>query len=238
MSEKVILTGSSLVLNAFIKVKKRIVERKNIRIMNKVKTMEEAYQVFDLLGIKNVTKKWQKANGSEVWELPFKTMYANGYSEVNRFTIYKSGYVRKMLVHPESNASYSCYQLNKTRKSEDFHKYYEWNDDFTEQKWTGKYVKSKRKERIMIPNHADRVVYLCNYILKNYYRNQRGASFYRINDYQVNLMHEYCKDSHKLDKIQRQESYDLPFEETVERDSFIDNNEIKVIINGHRYNLS
>ena len=206
--------------------------------MNKVKTMEEAYQVFDLLGIKNVTKKWQKANGSEVWELPFKTMYANGYSEVNRFTIYKSGYVRKMLVNPESNASYSCYQLNKTRKSEDFHKYYEWNDDFTEQKWTGKYVKSKRKERIMIPNHADRVVYLCNYILKNYYRNQKGASFYRINDYQVNLMHEYCKDSHKLDKIQRPESYDLPFEETVERDSFIDNNEIKVIINGHRYNLS
>ena len=238
MSEKVILTGSSLVSSVFTKVKKRIVERKNIRIMNKVKTMEEAYQVFDLLGIKNVTKKWQKANGSEVWELPFKTMYANGYSEVNRFTIYKSGYVRKMLVHPESNASYSCYQLNKTRKSEDFHKYYEWNDDFTEQKWTGKYVKSKRKERIMIPNHADRVVYLCNYILKNYYRNQRGASFYRINDYQVNLMHEYCKDSHKLDKIQRPESYDLPFEETVERDSFIDNNEIKVIINGHRYNLS
>ena len=238
MSEKVILTGSSLVSSVFTKVKKRIVERKNIRIMNKVKTMEEAYQVFDLLGIKNVTKKWQKANGSEVWELPFKTMYANGYSEVNRFTIYKSGYVRKMLVNPESNASYSCYQLNKTRKSEDFHKYYEWNDDFTEQKWTGKYVKSKRKERIMIPNHADRVVYLCNYILKNYYRNQQGASFYRINDYQVNLMQEYCNDSHKLDKIQRPESYDLPFEETVERDSFIDNNEIKVIINGHRYNLS
>ena len=206
--------------------------------MEKVKTMQEAYRVFELLGIKDVTKGWQKEKGTQVFELPFKTMYANGYSEVNRFTIYKSGYVRKMLVHPESNASYSCYQLNKTRKSEDFHKYYEWNDDFTEQKWTGKYVKSKRKERIMIPNHADRVVYLCNYILKNYYRNQQGASFYRINDYQVNLMQEYCKDSHKLDKIQRPESYDLPFEETVERDSFIDNNEIKVIINGHRYNLS
>ena len=206
--------------------------------MKKVKTMEEAYQVFDLLGIKEVTKKWQKANGSEVWELPFKTMYANGYSEVNRFTIYRSGYIRKMLVNSETGASYSCYQLNKTRKTEEFNKYYEWNDDFTEQKWTGKYVKSKRKERIMIDNHRDRVVYLCNYILKNYYRSQTGAGFYRINDYQVNLMQEYCKDSHKLDKIQRPESYDLPFEETVERDSFIDNNEIKVIINGHRYNLS
>jgi len=194
--------------------------------MNKVKTMEEAYQVFDLLGIKNVTKKWQKANGSEVWELPFKTMYANGYSEVNRFTIYKSGYVRKMVVN-SNGASYSCYQLNKTRKTEEFNKYYEWNDDYTEQKWTGKYVKSKSKARIMIPNHADRVVYLCNYILKNYYRNQQGASFYRINDYQVSLMQNV-----------KPEPQDLPFEETVERDSFIDNNEIKVIINGHRYNLS
>ena len=79
----------------------------------------------------------------------------------------------------------------------------------------------------MIPNHADRVVYLCNYILKNYYRNQKGASFYRINDYQVSLMQNV-----------KPEPQDLPFEETVGRDSFIDNNEIKVIINGHRYNLS
>ena len=194
--------------------------------MNKVKTMQEAYRVFELLGIKEVTKPWQKEKGTQVFELPFKTMYANGYSEVNRFTIYKSGYVRKMVVN-SNGASYSCYQLNRTRKTEEYVKYYEWNDDFTESKWTGKYVKSKRKERIMIPNHADRVVYLCNYILKNYYRNQKGASFYRINDYQVELMQN----------VKPEPQY-LPFEETVERDSFIDNNEIKVIINGHRYNLS
>ena len=199
----------------------------------KVKTMEEAYRVFDLLGIKEVTKKWQKANGSEVWELPFKTMYANGVTEINRFTIYRSGYIRKMIVHPETGASYSCYQLNKTRKTEEYVKYYEWNDDFTESKWTGKYIKSKRKERIMIDNHRDRVVYLCNYILKNYYRSQTGAGFYRINDYQVSLMQNatFNCESETFTK-------DLPFEETVERDSFIDDNEIKVIINGHRYNLS
>jgi len=189
--------------------------------------MEEAYQVFDLLGIKNVTKKWQKANGSEVWELPFKTMYANGYTEVNRFTIYKSGYVRKMLVNPESNASYSCYQINKTRKCDEYVKDYEWCEDKDNLVWTGKYRKSNRTERIMIPNHADRVVYLCNYILKNYYRSQTGAGFYRINDYQVSLMQNV-----------KPEPQHLPFEETVERDSFIDNNEITVIINGHRYNLS
>ena len=207
--------------------------------MNKVKTMEEAYRVFDLLGIKEVTKKWQKANGSEVWELPFKTMYANGHTEVNRFTIYRSGYIRKMVVNARG-ASYSCYQINKTRKTEEFNKYYEWNDDFTEQKWTGKYVKSRSKERILIDNHRDRVVYLCNYILKNYYRSQTGAGFYRINDYQVSLMKNTKPEPQDLPFNCESETFtkDLPFEKTVERDSFIDDNEIKVIINGHRYNLS
>ena len=35
--------------------------------MNKVRTMEEAYLVFELLGIKEVTKEWQKKQGTEVW---------------------------------------------------------------------------------------------------------------------------------------------------------------------------
>ena len=39
MSEKVILTGSSLVSSVFIKVKRLILERKNIRIMNRLTTI-------------------------------------------------------------------------------------------------------------------------------------------------------------------------------------------------------
>ena len=195
---------------------------------NKVWNGQMAEYMFDLLGIKDVTKPYQKKRGTQVFELPFKTMYANGYSEVNRFTIYKSGYVRKMVVN-SNGASYSCYQLNRTRKSHEYVKDYEWDNEADDLVWTGKYRKSNRKERIMIPDYEDRLVYLCNYILKNYYRNQQGASFYRINDYQ-------------LSEIKRQsvhaEPQHLPFEETVERDSFIDNNEITVIINGHRYNLS
>ena len=65
--------------------------------MNKVKTMQEAYRVFELLGIKDVTKPWQKRKGTEVWELPLKTMYYNGSGETNRFSIYRSGYVRKIV---------------------------------------------------------------------------------------------------------------------------------------------
>ena len=58
--------------------------------MKKVRTMEEAYRVFEYLGIKEVTKPWQKAKGTEVWELPFKTMYNNGSVETNRFSMYRN----------------------------------------------------------------------------------------------------------------------------------------------------
>ena len=104
--------------------------------MNKVKTMQEAYRVFELLGIKEVTKPWQKRKGTEVWELPFKTMYYNGSAEINRFTIYKNGYVRKMVVYGENNATKGCYQLNKVRKKAEYFKDYEYNSDYTESKWT------------------------------------------------------------------------------------------------------
>ena len=191
---------------------------------NKVKNGQMAEYIFDLLGIKDVTKPWQKEKGTQVFELPFKTMYANGYKEINRFTIYKSGYVRKMLVK-DNGASYCCYQLNRTRTSDEYYKDYDCNG-----KWTGKYRKSERKERIMIPNHEDRFVYLCNYILKNYYRNQQGASFYRINDYQVSEIKRQSTHS---------EPQDLPFTDEGKRyDDELCVNDIKVIINCHLYNLS
>ena len=196
---------------------------------NKVKNGQMAEFMFDLLGIKDVTKPWQKEKGTQVFELPFKTMYANGYKEVNRFTIYKSGYVRKMLVK-NNGASYCCYQLNRTRTSDEYYKDYDCNG-----KWTGKYRKSNRKERIMIPDYEDRLVYLCNYILKNYYRNQQGASFYRINDYQNSLIEQQSKELHEIKYNNEQ----LPFNSVPEDDKFFSStNDVQVIINGHRYNLS
>ena len=203
--------------------------------MKKVKNANQAIEVFQLLGVKDVTKDWQRRKGTKVFELPFKTMYANGRAEVNRFTIYKSGYVRKMIVHPETNASYSCYQLNRTRTTENYRKYYEWNDDFTESKWTGTYIKSKNKERIMIPNYEDRLVYLCNYILKNYYRSQKSASFYRINDYQASLIRKLSEEVRENYNKNEQ----LPFNSIPEDDKFFSStDDVQVIINGHRYNLS
>jgi len=197
--------------------------------MNKVKTMQEAYRVFELLGIKDVTKPWQKKQGTEVWELPFKTMYYNGYAEPNRFSVYKSGYVRKMVVHPKSNASYSCYQLNKTRKSDEYFKDYDCNGS-----WTGKYRKSNRTERIMIDTHRDRIVYLCNYILKNYYK---GGKMNLVGEYTMKRVAEVHGEWWKANR----NDYQSPFETIQSEDTkhgISPNHSVQVIINGHRYNLS
>ena len=191
-------------------------------MMNKVKTSEEALKVFDLLGIKEVTKEWQKKKETRVFELPFKTIYVNGYKETNRFSIYRSGYVRKMLVNSKG-ASWCCYQLNKQYKSK--------------RKYFNSYHKEYRTfdtiKRAMIYNEDDRLVYLCNYILKNYYRKQAGASFYRMSDYQVNLMTQLAEE----DKAR----YDnqLPFVDRAVNRILEDNiDDVQVIINGHRYNLT
>ena len=223
--------------------------------MEKVKTMQEAYRVFELLGIKEVTKPWQKAKGTEVWELPQKTMYYNGHASINRFSIYRSGYVRKMVVYGENNASMSCYQLNRVRKEAEYFKDYEWvdleNDNYT-QKWTGKYRKRYASKRILIDNHRDRVVYLCNYILKNYYRNgkmnlvgeytmkrvaevhgewwrnKRFDDEWPFEDVKRNGVKEFDGDEHELT---------LEHFKKIPRESFTNVDDIRVIINGHRYKL-
>ena len=196
--------------------------------MNKVKTMGEAYRVFELLGIKNVTKEWQRSKGTEVWELPFKTMYYNGSAEINRFTIYKNGYVRKMVVYGENNATKGCYQLNRVRKKEYFLKDYQWCDEKNDSVWTGKYRKCLGNERIMIDTHQDRVIYLCNYILKNYYRNSK-----------MNLVGEYTmkrvSEGHGEWWRNERKNDEWPFEDVKKG---TDVNDVQVIINGHRYNLS
>jgi len=200
---------------------------------NKVWNGQMAEYIFDLLGIKDVTKPWQKEKGTQVFELPFKTIYQNGSAETNRFSIYKSGYVRKMVVNSKG-ASYSCYQLNRTRTSDEYNKDYKWNDESCEYKWTGKYRKSNRKERIMIPNHEDRLVYLCNYILKNYYRNGKMNLVGEYTQSRIKIIHS---EWWKKDRINDQ----LPFETIQSEDSkhgISPNHSVQVIINGHRYNLS
>ena len=210
--------------------------------MKKVRTMEEAYRVFEYLGMKEVTKKWQKAKGTEVWELPFKTMYNNGSVETNRFSIYKNGYIRKMIVNSETNASYTCYQLNKVRKVAKFVKDYEFIGDTYNTRWTGKYNKIYNNERIMIDNHRDRVIFLCNYILKNYYNNKKYSLVGDYTRLRVSEIHgKFWRNERENEQLPffDGDEHELALEEfkKIPKDSFTNVDDIQVIINGHRYKL-
>jgi hypothetical protein len=167
----------------------------------KVTTATEALQVFDMLGIKNVSTRRQKQNGTQVYELPIQQMYQSLIPKPLRFACYRSGYVRNV-----SEYNSSAYQINK--------------------------IKIKRHiltpdlnvtERILIPNYDERIVYLANFILKNYYQKPT----YLINDYVI----ECLKEERKINNDAREWGDFVNPESTPVDD-------IKVIINGHRYNLS
>jgi hypothetical protein len=169
----------------------------------KVTTATEAHQVFDMLGIKNVSTRRQKKNGTQVYELPIHQMWQTCNPKPLRFACYRTGYVRNV-----SEYNSSAYQINKTKKVEvnEYHNYYE------------------RTERILIPNYDERIVYLANFILRNYYQKPT----YLMNEYTIKCLKEAYLEQNKTG---------LPFGDIVNPDSTpID--DIQVIINGHRYNLS
>ena len=169
----------------------------------KVTTATEALQVFDMLGIKNVSTRRQKKNGTQVYELPIQQMWQTCNPKPLRFACYRTGYVRNV-----SEYNSSAYQINKTKKVEvnEYHNYYE------------------RTERILIPNYDERIVYLANFILRNYYQKPT----YLINDYTIKCLKEAYYEQNKTG---------LPWGDSVHPDSTPEN-DIQVIINGHRYNLS
>jgi hypothetical protein len=105
------------------------------------------------------------------------------------------------------------------RKVAQFVKDYKWNDSENEMIWTGKYRKVYNNERIMIDTHQDRVIYLCNYILKNYYRNSK-----------MNLVGEYT--------MKRVAKVHGEWWRNERKSSLNSGQDVQVIINGHRYNLS
>ena len=74
------------------------------------------------------------------------------------------------------------------------------------------------KERILIPSWEERLIYLAKFIIKNYYQK----TTYVMSDYVMDCLREaYVRD------YNNQPSNRLPF-----------GDEVQVIVNGHRYNLS
>ena len=73
-------------------------------------------------------------------------------------------------------------------------------------------------ERILIPSWEERLIYLAKFIIKNYYQKPT----YLINDYVIECLKEaYLRDYNNNPNNR------LPF-----------GDEVQVIVNGHRYNLS
>jgi hypothetical protein len=169
----------------------------------KVTTVDEAMIMFDMLGIKNVSTRRQKKNGTQVYELPIQQMWQTCEPKPLRFACYRAGYVRNV-----SEYNSSPYQINKTKKRPAGTNGYHF----------------ERVERILIPNYDERIVYLANFILRNYYQKPT----YLMNDYTIKCLKEAYLEQNKTG---------LPFGDIVNPDSTpID--DIQVIINGHRYNLS
>ena len=169
----------------------------------KVTTATEALQVFDMLGIKNVSTRRQKKNGTQVYELPIQQMWQTCTPKPLRFACYRTGYVRNV-----SEYNHSAYQINKTRSI------------------VAKYGISK--ERILIPNYDERLVYLANFILKNYYQKPT----YLINDYVIECLQQERRQANKDREWNNPSGNEVPWNTISSLD------DVKVIVNGHRYNLS
>ncbi len=162
-------------------------------LSTEIKSAREAMTIFKILGIKDVTTKRQRDNGTTVYELPISQVWQTLDPKPLRFATYTTGYVRNI---SESNSS--CYQINKTKKrpagTDGYH--YE------------------TVERIMIPHWEDRIIYLAKFIIKNYYQK----TTYVMSDHVMKCLREAYVEQNKTG---------LPF-----------GDDIQVIINGHRYNLS
>ena len=210
--------------------------------LSTIKHRSDAIGFFKLMGIKEVTTKRQKKNGTTVYELPIRKLSYTGNSYAYRYAIYDSGYIRNVSEH-----CHSPWYINKRYETNEMY----WNSYYK------KYTKYKTSKAAFINNFDDQLVYLANYILKNRY----GSKLYSCCDWNIEQITE-CSDFRYKARwdgdtvtISRDEYNDLQkakplakFEDTVSipRDTYIkfkeaydrQSDEIQVIINGQRYNLS
>ena len=130
---------------------------------------KDLLKVFDLLQIKEITTDRQKKNGTRVFKLPMKAYWRNcKYSEPVILATYKSGYVRRLLSSSGYAGQPNLYQLNKRYEGEpEYFKSYKWVGD--EQVWDGKYRAFTTRKCKLIPNEVDRLQYLLDYAIKNWY---------------------------------------------------------------------
>ena len=129
---------------------------------------KDLLKVFDLLQIKEITTDRQKKNGTRVFKLPMNAYIGKKWEEPLILATYKSGYVRRLLSNSGAMGGANCYQLNKRYEGEpEYYKSYKWENG--EQVWDGKYNRYTTRKCVLLPDEVDRLEYLLNYAIKNWY---------------------------------------------------------------------
>lgn len=193
-----------------------------------IRSAREAMTIFKILGIKEITTERQHKNGTKVFELPIHKMYGPSNKYPLRFATYKSGYVRNVT---ECNAS--PYQCNKRIDSEPEY----FRSSKKDSMGRPLYTQWVRKTCELIPNWEERIIYLAKFIIKNYYQKPT----YQISDYTMDTIKSQYRQANDL----RNQTDKLPFGDECESEVFHEDDkffcstdDVQVIINGHRYNLS
>ena len=123
----------------------------------KITSYGQAMMLFDALGVEETTSKTQKKNGTRRFELPNPRFDGSGKPYKIKLSSYASGYVRNASGH-----LFTCYQLNRVRKKI----HCRWNP-FAE-----KFEIYTTSHRVMIPMEKNRIIFLANFILRNYYSDK------------------------------------------------------------------
>ena len=113
------------------------------------------YEALTAIGCKHVSTPRQIKNGTRVFRLPFKDAWGHDIE----FATYESGYVRKLV----KDGYCPCYQINKKKAEPRMIK-------VKSGQHKGYYYKARSNERILIEGNGDRLEYLFNYIVRNFFR--------------------------------------------------------------------
>ena len=168
-------------------------------------------ETLKLLNIQEITTSRQKKNGTREFKLPINDPYGDAIHVAS----YSTGYVRRTKTSGRSD-----WQLNKTKKEK---RYVEMKDYDT-----GRPVIKTFKDtvRILIEDEQERLKYLISYCLKNYYIGQ------------ANML----SSGNFIPKWKTQDKYNEAYNNGYEAggsNAMAENctPEVKVIVNGHRYNV-
>ena len=123
--------------------------------MSQANKYREYYSALNLIGCKHISTPRQIKNGTRVFRLPFKDAWNHDID----FATYESGYVRRLV-----KLGYCpCYQINKKKPETRL-------IEVKSGPHKGYFYKLRSSERVLIEGNGDRLEYLFNYIMRNYFR--------------------------------------------------------------------